>query len=38
MEAQKKEIIAGRGFYYMPSAYVTLKITVEGIYEHEKMK
>ena len=38
MEAQKKEIIAGKGFYYMPSAYVTLKVTVEGIYDHEKMK
>ena len=38
MDAQKKEIIAGRGFYYMPSAYVTLKVTVEGIYDHEKMK
>lgn len=38
MEAQKKEIIAGRGFYYMPSAYVTIKVTVEGVYEHEKMK
>ncbi len=33
-----KEIIAGRGFYYMPSAFITLKVTVEGIYDHEKMK
>lgn len=34
----KKEIIAGRGFYYMPAAYITLKVTVEGIYDHEKMQ
>ena len=38
MGKQKKEIIAGRGFYYMPSAYITLKVTVEGIYNHENMK
>ena len=35
---EKKEIIAGRGFYYMPAAYITLKVTVEGIYDHEKMQ
>lgn len=33
-----KEIIAGRGFYYMPSAYISMKVTVEGVYEHEKMQ
>lgn len=33
----KKEIIAGRGFYYMPSAFITLKVTAEGKYNHEKM-
>jgi len=38
MSTKTKEIIAGRGFYYMPSAYITLKVTVEGIYDHEKMK
>lgn len=31
MSIINKEIIAGRGFYYMPSAYITLKVTVEGI-------
>lgn len=35
---ENKEIIAGRGFYYMPSAYITLKVTVEGIYDHERMQ
>ena len=34
----RKEIVAGQGFYYMPSAYVTLKVTVEGRYNHEKME
>lgn len=34
----RKEIVAGQGFYYMPSAYVTLKVTVEGRYSHEKME
>ena len=34
----KKEIIAGRGFYYMPSAYIAMKVTIEGVYDHEKMK
>lgn len=38
MSTKTKEIVAGRGFYYMPSAYVTLKVTVEGIYDHENMK
>ena len=38
MITKNKEIIAGRGFYYMPSAYITLKVTVEGVYEHEKME
>lgn len=38
MSTNRKEIVAGRGFYYMPSAYVTLKVTVEGIYDHELMK
>ena len=38
MNTKTKEIVAGRGFYYMPSAYVTLKVTVEGIYDHENMK
>ena len=33
-----KEIVAGRGFYYMPSAYIAIKVTVEGVYEHEKMQ
>ena len=30
MGTKEKEIVAGQGFYYMPSAYVTLKVTVEG--------
>jgi len=34
----RKEIVAGQGFYYMPTAYVTLKVTVEGYYSHEKME
>ena len=34
----RKEIVAGQGFYYMPTAYVTLKVTVEGRYSHEKME
>lgn len=34
----RKEIVAGQGFYYMPSAYVTLKVTVEGRYNREKME
>ncbi len=38
MENKRKEIVAGQGFYYMPSAYVTLKVTVEGRYSHERMK
>lgn len=33
----KKEIIAGRGFYYMPSAFITLKVTADEKYNHEKM-
>lgn len=38
MGTKRKEIVAGQGFYYMPSAYVTLKVTVEGRYNHQKMK
>lgn len=38
MITKAKEIIAGRGFYYMPAAYLTLKVTVEGIYDHDNMK
>ena len=38
MGTKEKEIVAGQGFYYMPSAYVTLKVTVEGRYDREKMK
>ena len=34
----KKEIVAGRGFYHMPSAYIAMKVTIEGVYNHEKMK
>ncbi len=38
MGMKRKEIVAGQGFYYMPSAYVTLKVTVEGRYSHAKME
>ncbi len=38
MEKNEKEIVAGQGFYYMPSAYVTLKVTAEGRYDRQKMK
>lgn len=38
MGSNEKEIVAGQGFYYMPTAYVTLKVTVEGRYDREKMK
>lgn len=34
----RKEIIAGQGFFHMPSAYITLKVTVEGRYNHKKME
>ncbi len=38
MNNERKEIVAGRGFYYMPSAFVTLKVTVEGVYDHARME
>ena len=38
MISQRKEIVAGRGFYYMPSAFLTLKVTVEGRYDHSRME
>ena len=38
MNNERKEIVAGRGFYYMPSAFVTLNVTVEGVYDHARME
>lgn len=38
MSTVRKEIVAGRGFYYMPSAFLTLKITVEGVYDRARME
>lgn len=38
MSTVRKEIVSGRGFYYMPSAFLTLKITVEGVYDHARME
>lgn len=35
---EKRDIIAGRGFYYIPAPFVTLKVTVESEYHHDKMK
>ena len=34
----KREIIAGKCFYYVPAPFVTLKVTVESEYHHDKMK
>lgn len=34
---EKKEIIVGRGFYYMPSPIISLKVTVKQKYNHFQM-
>ena len=38
MNNERKEIVAGRGFYYMPSAFLTVKMTVESVYDHKRME
>ncbi len=38
MSYERRMIKTDQGFYYMPSAFVTLKVTVEGRYDHAKMQ
>lgn len=38
MNNERRMIQTDQGFFYMPSAFVTLKVTVEGIYDHDKMQ
>lgn len=38
MGEKRKEIITGRAFYFMPSPFCALKITIEERYNHERME
>ncbi len=38
MGEKKREIITGRAFYFMPSPFCALKITIEERYNHERME